>query len=93
MRINTIECIAGTTIRTTWVSSGVAPGAISSALISGSETLISSASAVDSGGGHYYGLIDVPTSGGWYINEWIATINSRPYRNRQLVRSVRLEAE
>ena len=93
MRIQTVECIAGTTIRTTWVSSGVTAAPICSALRSGSETLVHSAGAVDSGDGHYYALHPIPTSGGWYINEWVAQVGVNTYVNRQLVRAVRLEAE
>lgn len=93
MRINTVECIAGTTIRLTWVSSGTIPSGAASSLISGSETLVSSVAAVDSGNGHLYAVHDVPTSGGWYINEWQATLVGKTYRNRQLVRSQRVEVD
>lgn len=91
MRINTVECIAGTTIRVTWVSSGVTPSPIVSNLLTGSDTLVSSASAQSSGNGHYFALHDVPTSGGWYVNRWLAVIGVNTYQHRQLVRSQRLE--
>lgn len=93
MRIQSVECIAGTTIRLTWVSSGVAPDTIRSVLLSGSETMVSSLGATNSGNGHFYALHPIPTSGGWYVNEWVAVVGVNTYVNRQLVRSMRLEAE
>lgn len=93
MRINTVEVIAGTTIRTTWVSSGVAASPICSALLTGSETVVHSVAAVDSGNGHYYAVHPVPSSGGWYVNRWLASIGVNTYENRQLVRAQRLEVD
>lgn len=93
MRIPVYEDIAGNTIRLTWCSSGVVAGAISSSLLSGSETLISSVAAVDSGNGFYYALHGLPTSGGWYINQWLAQIGVNTYVNRQLVKAHRLEVD
>jgi len=88
-----IECIAGTTIRLTWTNTGVTPSIITSALITGSETCISSLAAVASGDGHFFALHSVPTSGGWFINEWRAIIASNTYVDRQLVKSIRLEVD
>lgn len=93
MRIPVVECIAGTTIRVTWVSSGVVPSGICSNLLSGSETLVQSVGGVESGDGHYHALHRVPTSGGWYINRWYAAVAANTYESRQLVRSMRLEAD
>ena len=93
MRIPTVEVIAGTTLRATWVNSGITPTSIGSALITGSETLVNSIPGVSSGNGFYFALNPIPTSGGWYINEWIAIIGSNTYVDRQLVRSIRLEVD
>lgn len=93
MRIQVIECIAGTTLRTTWVNSGVTPGSICSALLSGSETLVHSVSASDSGNGHYHALHSIPNSSAWYVNRWLAQIGAMVYENRQVVRAVRLEVD
>lgn len=92
-RIPIVECLAGTTITFTWVSSGAAPGLISAALLSGSESLISSISATASGNGHFFAYLNIPTSGGAYVNEWFATIGVNTWRSRQLVLSHRLEAD
>lgn len=93
MRIPVIETIAGNTLRVTWCSSGVIAGALGSALWSGSETLINSVAAVDSGNGFYYALHNVPRSGGWYVNEWVGQIGVNTYVSRQLVKSFRLEVD
>lgn len=93
MRIPVVECIAGTTLRTTWVASGMAPSPLSSALLSGSETLVHSISAVASGNGFFFALHPIPTSGGWYINQWTGILASNTYVDRQLVRVQRLEVE
>lgn len=93
MRIQIVESIAGTTIRVTWVSSGVIPGAIFSTLLTGSDSLVSSRTAISSGDGHYYALHDLPDSGGWYINQWVALVGVNTYRSRQLVRAHRLEVD
>lgn len=82
----TVEVIAGTTLRTTWVSSGVTPTNIFSRLSTGSaDTLVSSFAGVSSGNGFYYALHTVPNSGQWLVNEWQATIDGFPYFSRQLI--------
>ena len=93
MRIPVVDVIAGTTLRATWVGSGMVPTLITSALRTGSETVVSSVAAVASGNGFYFALHPIPTSGGWYINEWIAILASNTYVDRQLVRTTRLEVD
>ena len=92
MRIPTVDVIAGTTLRATWVNSGTTPSNITAALRTGSETVVSSVAAISSGNGHYFGLLPIPVDGKWYINEWIAIIASNTYVDRQLVRAVKMEA-
>jgi hypothetical protein len=82
-----IERIAGTTLKTTFLSPGATANPISSTLLSGSGTLVNSVTAVDSGGGHYYALHLLPTTPGWYTNVWWATIDARTYTDRQFVRA------
>jgi len=93
VRINTVECIAGTTIKLTWVSSGAAPAAITSGLITGSETALASVAAIDSGNGHFYAYMTTPSSGGWYVNKWIALVGANTWISAQLVHAKRLEVD
>lgn len=87
MKFPIIEKIAGTTFKPTFVSSGVTASPISSALLTGSGTLINSVTATDSGGGHFYALHLLPTTPGWYTNVWWATIAANTYTDRQFVRA------
>lgn len=95
MRIPVVEVIAGTTLRATYVSSGIAVPVLSSALLSGSETLVNSVAAVSSGNGFFFALNPIPNSPHmpWLVNEWIGVIASNTYIDRQLVRVHRLEVE
>jgi hypothetical protein len=93
MRINVIDCIAGTTLKLTWVSSGVTPSGICSSLITGSETVVSSVTGVSSGNGHYYALHNMPNSAGWFSNLWLASVGVNTYVHKQLVRSQHLEVD
>lgn len=95
MRIPVVEVIAGTTLRATYVSSGMTVNPLGSALLSGSETVVHSIAAVASGNGFYFALHTVPTSPHlpWLVNEWIGVIASNTYVDRQLVRVHRLEVD
>lgn len=88
MRISVTELIAGTTLRATWASSGTTPSAMQSLLIDRGETIVSTASPVDSGNGHWYAVHRVPTTPGWYINEWRSVILTNTYTDRQFIKSV-----
>jgi hypothetical protein len=85
--------LIGNTVRTTWVSSGAAPTSISSALIDKDETLVHSMTAVSSGGGMYYSAHTLPSSAGWYVNEWKAVIDGYPFVSRQLIKAEIVEAD
>ncbi len=91
--IRVSDVIAGTTIRPTWVSSGVTPTGIFSRVLDSSETLVSSIAGVSSGNGFYYGVHTLPNSPGWFVNEWQATIDSYVYINRQFIRARTLEVD
>ena len=91
MKIPISERIAGTTIRPTWVNSGVTPSDICSTLLGSGETLIDSLTAIQSGTGLFYGIHTLPRSPGWFINEWVSVINARTYIDRQFIRGVHPE--
>jgi hypothetical protein len=74
--------LTGDTFKQTWVSSGATASLISAAVISGSETVVSSGTGTSSGNGHYYrtAIINTP---GYYVQEWKATIAGNPQKRRQ----------
>lgn len=86
-----VEVIAGTTLRATWVNSGVTPSSLSSALLDPNDAVINTYVAASSGNGHYFAVHHVPTSYPWYVNRWFAFIEGNTYQNRQLVRAHKLE--
>jgi hypothetical protein len=88
-----LEKVAGTTFKPTFVSSGATASPISSALLTGSETLSNSLTATSSGDGHYYALHLLPTSPGWLVNQWIAVINANTYVGRQFVKVIAPEVD
>jgi hypothetical protein len=90
-RLPTIEVIAGTAIKLTFVSSGAVPSNITSALLDQNEVCISSLAAVGSVT-NFYALHQLPNTPGWYINEWKATIQGLNYVNRQFLRLRTLES-
>lgn len=92
-RVKSVEVIAGSTIRLTFRADGASASPISSALFSGSETLVSSIAAVSSGNGYYYALHDVPSTPAWYVNRWVAFISPNTYRAVQYVRGVTPEVD
>lgn len=85
-RLNIVNEYIGSTLRTTWVNSGVTASPISSALYNAtSNTLVSSVSMQSSGNGHYFGDILLPMSRQWMLNEMVAVIGVNTYRRFQLV--------
>jgi hypothetical protein len=91
--IKTLEVVAGTTLRVTADLSGSLASAIVSNLISGSETLVSSAVGQSSLNGFYYALHDVPNTRAWYVNKWFAVISANTYAQAQFVRAVKPEVD
>lgn len=79
-----IDIILGSTFKVTWVSSGVTPAAISFSIFDGSESLVSSQSAVSSGNGHYYANAIIPDTyaPGLYAGQWLSTISGDVYKTR-----------
>jgi len=89
-----IKCYeAGSTVKFIWVSSGATPNPILSSIIDGSETMVSSETAVSSGNGHYYAYMGVPNTPGYYVNGWIAQISVNTYVSRQRFQVVRTEVD
>lgn len=87
------DALAFTTEKLTWVSSGVTPGSISSALIDKNEVLISSTAGTSSGNGFYYAIMVHPGSACWVVNEWRATINGNLTIQRQFGRVRTMEVD
>lgn len=83
----------GSTLRATWVCSGSTLSSGYSCLRDGSHSLVTSRAAVDSGNGHYYADIPLPTSAQWMVNEWGGTINSNTYRRFALVEVAAVEVD
>lgn len=90
-----VDVIAGTTLRPTWVNSGVTPSSLYSELLDPDDNPIGSSfnalTSGASGNGHYFAVHHVPTSYPWYVNRWISFIDANTYQNRQLVRAHKLE--
>lgn len=90
---NVVERVAGTTLKVTWINSGVVPGTICSTLRDRDEALVNSTAATNSGGGFYYALHGLPNSACWLVNEWIAVIGANTYVDRQFVRVLKPEVD
>lgn len=91
MRIPIYERISGTTFRATYVNSGVSPALLSSLLRDANEAVVNTAAAASSGNGFYYAVHQLPTTPGWFVNEWISVIGVNTYIDRQFVRGVHPE--
>lgn len=93
--VQIVEVVGGTTLRATWVNSGVTPSSLSSALLDQNDLELGSPynalTLGSSGNGHYFAVHHVPSSQPWYVNRWFAFIEGNTYQNRQLVRAHRLE--
>jgi hypothetical protein len=75
--VNKIQ--AGTTRELTWVWSGSSPDSLYVAIVDGEESTVSSQSMVSSGGGLYYAEVTLPSSKGYYVASFNATIGGNPY--------------
>lgn len=76
------RALAGTTRKFTWVNSGLTVTTLSAAILDGSDTVVTSSSMTSSGGGHYYADLTLPSSEGFYVALFSATIGGKPYYNR-----------
>lgn len=93
MRIPVTEIIAGTTLRTTWISSGTTASGITSILRDKDDAVVNTATPVDSGSGFWFAVHAIPNTAGWYVNEWRAIVAANTYVNRQFIRAVRPEVD
>lgn len=75
----------GSTLRATLVCSGATITSGYSCLRDSSHALVTSRAAVDSGNGHLYADLPLPTSAQWMVNEWGAIINANTYRRFALI--------
>ena len=82
----------GDTFKQFWISSGTTPSVISAAIISGSETVISSGTGVSSGNGNYYRTTSI-NSPGHYVSEWRATIAGNPYKRKYRFKAILNEVD
>lgn len=73
--------LVGDTFKQTFVASGTIPSVINAAIIDGNENIVSSGTGVNSLNGHFYRNVKVNTPG-YYISQWVATINGLPYKRR-----------
>ena len=83
----------GSTLRATFVCSGATISGGYSCLRDGSNSLVSSRAAVDSGNGHLYADLPLPTSAQWMVNEWGAIINTNTYRRFSIVEVAGVEVD
>lgn len=84
--------LVGDTFKQTFVASGTDPSVIKAAIISGSETIVSSGAGVNSLNGHFYRNAIVNTPGYW-VSQWEATINGLPYKRRIRFKAVLNEVD
>ena len=80
--------LIGDTIQITMVNSGVTPSSAVCKIYNGSETLVGSGSMTSSGNGHYYFNYTIPNTAGFYVAETLATIGSKPYKNRKKFQAI-----
>jgi hypothetical protein len=92
-KVPTLDVIAGTTLRLTWTASGTIPTSLLMSILDKNEATVSTMTPVDSGNGHYYAPMYIPTSDRWYVGRSIAVIDARTYINRVLIQTHRVEAD
>lgn len=84
---------AGTTRPISWINSGASPSAVSFSVLNGEDSAVSSVSMTNSGDGHYYSFVTFPTSEGFYVGKFQASISGLPYINRIPFRTVFQEVD
>lgn len=91
--VNIVETVAGTTLKVTWVNSGVIPSSLVSELLDRSDAVVQTATPVSSLNGLFYALHTLPNTRAWYVNRWWAVINANTYQSRQFVRAMLPEVD
>jgi hypothetical protein len=84
-RIQVIEEFIGSTLRVTWVNSGVNYSPLHSALFDASSTLVHSISHSNSGNGFYYADHPLPATPQWLMNRQMGVTGANTYAKFQLV--------
>ena len=82
------DYIAGDTKTFTWVSSDASPTSIHVAIINIDETVVSSATMTSSGNGHYYSFMSIPTTPGFYVASWNATVGGSQRVHKRYFRCI-----
>lgn len=75
----------GSTLRSTFVCSGTPFVGGYSCLRDAANAVVTSRAMVDSGNGHMYADLPLPSSAGWLVNEQVGIINANTYRRFALV--------
>lgn len=83
----------GSTLRATLVCSGATISGAYACLRDASNVVVTSRASVDSGNGHIYADLPLPTSAQWMVNEWGAIINTNTYRRFAFVQVKTLEVD
>ena len=78
----------GDTVKATWVHSGAAMADLHAFVENGSATMVSSATMVDSGNGHYYDFHTLPNSIGNYVMRMEGTNGGKTYKKSFRFRTV-----
>lgn len=85
--------LVGNTRLAKWVSSGQSPTSIWVEFENGSGTSVNSISMTDSGNGHYWQAVTVPSTPGYYVMQTTAVIGGDPYKKRLRFRAVTQETD
>lgn len=88
MKLNIIEKIGGTTLKTVAINSGVTGDATWSTIYDATETLVSSVTATSSTNGYNIAYHTMPNSRVWLINQWNQRIGVNTYGERQFIRVI-----
>jgi hypothetical protein len=92
-KLNIVTEYIGSTLRSTFINSGATASPIYSCLRDKDDVMVSSRAGVDSGNGHYYADLPLPTSACWMVNEWGAVISANTYRRFQLIEVAKPEVD
>jgi hypothetical protein len=84
--------LVGDTFKQTFIASGTDPSVIRASVLDGTETIVSSGAGVNSLNGHFYRNVAVNTPG-YYVSQWIATINGLQYKRRLRFKAILNEVD
>ena len=84
--------LVGDTFKQTFIASGTDPSVIRASVLDGTETIVSSGAGVNSLNGHFYRNVKVNTPG-YYVSQWIATINGLEYKRRLRFKAILNEVD